>query len=249
MDTRYKFKEVRRFISNLYKDYKSNTGPSKKAKRKCYATTLRLLFMYLWNGISAPFIYPIWYLFRKQITTKIYQGTTWQEINKMIDDNKTAEVKSILKKNGKVLYWLWTYGDLRDPLGLGEIVGYNIPNTFWNRFKENAIRNARFTINFMEFRTGTIVEEGITPIDNRNYAFMHKSSGIGDSPDGIYFEWVKDEDGKWYFIYEDNNQENIFYYGYVGLNHWGRKNGRFEVSYRKTDSSYTKNITPNDNVN
>jgi hypothetical protein len=47
---------------------------------------------------------------------------------------------------------------------------------------------------------------------------MHKSEGIGDSPDGIYFKWMLEtNNGRWGFIYEDNNVENIFYFGNVGL--------------------------------
>ena len=92
----------------------------------------------------------------------------------------------------------------------------------------------------MEFRTGDIIEV-ITVIDNRDFTYMHKSEGIGDSPDGIYFKWMLDTNGRWGFIYEDNNVENIFYFGNTGLL---RKDigldGRFECGYRKTDSSYHK---------
>lgn len=245
MDTRYKFKEIGTFFSNLQKDYENPySSIPRKEKRASYFRMTKLLFMNIWNGITAPFIYPIWYAFRTQITNKIYSDTTWQEINKLIDDNHTDIVKNKLKKNGgNFLYWLWTYGDLRDPLGEGEIINYGIKNNFWNRFKENAIRNVRFTTNFMEFRTGTITKV-ITVIDDRNFNFMHKSEGIGDSPDGIYFKWMLDNYGKWGFIYEDNNENNIFYFGNVGLlrddlNH----NGRFETAYRATDSSYFKDIS------
>jgi hypothetical protein len=240
MDNRFKIIEIRRFFKNLVKDYRSGLGPPKKEKRRGYLRMTKLLFMNIWNGISAPFIYPVWYLFRKSITNKIYKGTSWEEINSLIIDNKTAEVKSILKKNGKFLYWLWTYGDLRDPLGAGELTGQNIKNNFWNRFWENAVRNVRFTINFMEFRTGEIILV-FTAIDNRNFSYMHNSDGIGDSSDGIYFKWMLDTNNRWGFIYEDNNEQNIFYFGNVGLLKKDiGSNGRFEVSYRKTDSSYKK---------
>ena len=195
--------------------------------------------MNIWNGVTAPFIYPIWYLFRVQITNKIYTDTSWEIIGKLIDENKTSLVKSILKKNGgNFLYWLWTYGDLRDPLGAGEITGQPIKNNFWNRYWENAVRNVRFTTNFMEFRTGDITQV-IVVIDERDFSYMHKSSGIGDSPDGIYFKWMLDTNDRWGFIYEDNNVENLFYFGNTGLLKQDiGHNGRFEVGYRKTDSSY-----------
>ena len=240
MDTRLKIKEVRRFFSNLKKDYKSSTIPTKKQKRQAYFRTLKQSFYSVWNAITAPFIYPIWYMFKKTITTKVYQGTSWQEIGQMIKDNKTEQVKTKLKSNGKFLYWLWTYGDLNDPLGNGELQSWAKKNNFWTRFCENAIRNPRFTINFMEFRTGNIVRV-VPVIDTRNFNLMHKSQGIGDSPDGIYFKWMLDENGRWGFIYEDNNVENIFYYGNVGLLYKDIGfNGRFETGYRQTDSSYTK---------
>ena len=42
-------------------------------------------------------------------------------------------------------------------------------------------------------------------------------------------------------VYEDNNKENIFYFGYTGmlLHDLGNSGGRFEISNRLTDSSYT----------
>lgn len=245
MDKRIKFKEVGRFYRNLKTDYKSGKGPSKQDKKRGYLRLVKLLFMNVWNGLTAPIIYPIWYIFKKSITNKIYKGTTWEIINKMIDDNQTEDVKKILKSNGgNFIYWLWTYGDLRDPLGRGELPedGYKgkFKNNFIGRYYENAIRNVRFSTNFMEFRTGIIVEV-VTIIDERDFTYMHKSDGIGDSPDGIYFKWMLDNNGRWGFIYEDNNSDAIFYFGNVGLLKKDiGQNGRFETSYRKTDSSYHK---------
>lgn len=243
MDTRFKFKEVRKFFGNVRVDYKSGSGPSKRDKRKCYARMFKLLMMYVWCGISAPFVYPVWYIFRKHITNKVYKNTTWEIVNKMIQENKTEEVKKLLKSNaGPFYYWLWTYGDLRNPLGAGELTetsyrGNRSKNTFVNRFRENAVRNARFTINFMEFRTGSVVETH-TVMDTRDYSKWHASEGIGSSPNGIWFMWFKDDRGKWGFIYEDNNAENIWYFGYVGLkkNEVIGSNGRFEVSYHASES-------------
>lgn len=240
MDTRFKFREIRKFLKNLRIDYRSGLGPTKKQKVSCYIRTLRMLFMYIWNGLSAPIVYPFWYIFRKKIVSRAYRGTSWQEINKMVEENKTSKVKSIIKNNGKFIYWLWTYGDLRDPLGRGELMDRKT-NTFWNRYWENAFRNCRFTINFMEFRTASIVDSLIV-IDSRNFNYMHVSEGIGNSPDGIFFRWMCDSDNKWSFIYEDNNKENIFYYGYVGMHKPNiiGLNGRFEIGYRKTGSSFKK---------
>ena len=56
------------------------------------------------------------------------------------------------------------------------------------------------------------------------------------------FRWFVDEKDEWYYIYDDNNKDNLFYVGWTGLgkyNTWTQKiediglNGRFEISYRK----------------
>lgn len=240
-------KEIRIFIRNLIKDYRDNSATNiitKKDKKECYFRIVKTLLLMVWSGVSAPFIYPIWYIFRKQITNKIYRGTSWQEIEDLMNKCESELVKKKLKENGGCfLYWLWTYGDAVDPLGRGGMPEWYGKNTFWNRFKYSAIRNPRFNKNYLDFRTGRIVN-AIVVIDYRNFNYMHVSKGIGDSPDGIYFKWMKDHNNKWYFIYEDNNSSNIFYIGYTGLLYKdiGNLGGRFETSYRKTEKSYYKKI-------
>ena len=240
MDSRLKLKEVILFFKTIINTH--NDGlVSKQDKNNCYKTIVKDILMILYNGITTPFIYPIWYLFRKQISDKIYQGTTWQEILKLMDSNQPLMVKDALERNGKFLYWLWTYGDLEDPTGDGGMPESFGANTFWNRFKYSAIRNPRFNYAYLNFRTGLILSEKIV-IDTRNFNIMHKSVGLGDSPDGIYFKWMVDTSNKWYFIYENNNSDNLFYFGYVDLLNLTINNngGRFELSYRQTDSTYTK---------
>jgi len=237
MDTRIKLKEVREFIKALRKDYKSSENGVKQKKRSAILKTIRLTFNQIWGGISAPLIYPIWYIFRKQITNTLYEGTSWEVIHKMVVDNKIKDVKKIVQSKGMFLYWLWTYGDLRDPLGRGELpddgYGGKYKNNFVGRFYENAIRNPRFTINYMDYRTGTIMIIS-TVIDTRNFDVSHSSEGLGSAPSGILFRWMVDESGEWYFIYDDNNKENLFYFGYVGFDKGEiGNNGRFEIGYRK----------------
>ncbi len=240
MDNRLKLSEVRNFFkvmrSNIF--FQDDKIISKQDKIDCCKRIIVNLLKYVWNGLTALFIYPIWYLFRSRITKKIYNGTSWEEIVRLMDLNNTSEVKKKLLANGKFLYWLWTYGDSEDPLGRGGLPN-RYQNTFWKRFYWSAMRNSRFNFNYMEFRTGEIVEV-MTIIDTRNFNYMHKSFGIGDSADGIYFKWMKDNFNKWYFIYEDNNEKNLFYIGYTGLlkKDIGETGGRFETAYRTTDSSY-----------
>lgn len=237
MDTRLKLREVRGFISSLRKDYKSSENGVKQKKKSAILKTVRLTLNQIWGGISAPLIYPIWYIFRKRITNAIYEGTSWEAIHKMVVENKIKDVKLIVQRKGMFLYWLWTYGDLRDPLGRGELpddgYGGKYKNNFVGRFYENAIRNPRFTINYMDYRTGTIMITR-TVIDTRNFDVLHSSEGIGNAPSGILFKWMVDDSGEWYFIYDDNNKENLFYFGYSGLSkHDIGNNGRFEIGYRK----------------
>lgn len=242
--TVYKLTEVRKFLKNAYTDYKYTNKDdklSKLDKKLCYFRIMHNLLTTIWNGITSPFIYPVWYLFRKQITEQVYKGTTWQEISQLMNENKGELVKSKLKVNGKLYFWLWTYGDANDPLGRGGLSKdyLNGKNNFWNRYRFSGWRNARFNINFLDFRTSTIIDS-LVVVDKRNFNYLHKSMGIGDSPDGIYFKWMKDDKDNWHFIYEDNNANQIFYIGYVGLNDLNDKNGRFEIAYRVTDSSYRK---------
>jgi len=237
MDTRIKLKEVRQFIKILRMDYKPSSEDVRAKKRRAINKTIRLTFNQIWGGISAPLIYPIWYIFRKKITNTLYEGTSWQAVHKLVVENKIKDAKLIVQRKGMFLYWLWTYGDLRDPLGRGELpddgYGGKYKNNFIGRFYENAVRNPRFTINYMDYRTGTIVQSH-TVIDTRNFDISHSSEGIGSAPSGILFKWMVDESDEWYFIYDDNNKENLFYFGYSGL---GKedigKNGRFEIGYRK----------------
>lgn len=240
MKNRYTLLEIRRFLKSIKSDYNNSTIPNKSKKRECFIKIIINVFLILWNGITAPFIYPVWFLFKRKITNKIYRNTSWQEIESLISNNSIKIAHKKLKENGSFLYWIWTYGDMLDPLGRGGLPSVQ-KNTFFNRFWFSAIRNPRFNINHMNFRTDNIVSF-TSVIDTKNSNIMHTSEGIGDSPDGIVFRWMKDINEKWYFIYEDSNSQNLLYVGYVGLLKNGTigKSGRFELSYRQTKSTYFK---------
>jgi hypothetical protein len=187
-----------------------------------------------WAKITAPFIYPIWYMFRNKVCEEVYMWLySWIDVKLAVDANLTVFAKHILTRNGKFWYWLWTYGDMEDPLGRGGLPERCGKNTFWNRYKYSALRNPRFNMNYMELRTKKIVDEH-TLLDTRNFDEMNPSPGIGDTPTGKYFALFKDVEGKWYFIYESCNGKSLFYIGWVGLleDPIG-KSGRFEISRRK----------------
>src|ERR1035437_5945181 len=201
MDRRFRLREVKRFIKAIRQDYKSSTNDIKKKKKKSIIKTIGLTLDQIWSGITAPLIYPIWYIFRKSTTSSIYEGTSPEAVHVLVEDNKIDLVKNIVKRKGLFLYWLWTYGDLKDPLGRGELSDTK-KNTFFTRFYENAIRNPRFTINYINYRSGTIVS--VYPvIDTRNYDESYSSDGIGSNPSGILFKWMVDEKDEWYYIYDE----------------------------------------------
>lgn len=235
MDKRIRMKEVKQFISAMSKDYKSSDIMTKKSKRRAILKTVRLTFDQIWSGIMAPLVYPIWYVFRKEITDAVYAGTSWEVVHKLINSDKIEEARQIVSRRGMFIYWLWTFGDLRDPLGRGELPddGYGkYKNNFIGRYYENAIRNPRFTINYMNYRTGPIVETH-TITDTRDYNTTHNSQGLGNQPAGVYFKWYVDDKSEWYYIYNDNNIDTMFYFGYTGLSKDEiGKCGRFEIGYR-----------------
>ena len=131
-------KEIKRFIKTIKLDYKSTKGlPSKKDKQNTYKRILKFIFGLLWNLSSALLIYPIWYIFRKQITKTIYAGTSWEEIEHLMQICEIDQVEKKLKQKGYFLFWLWTYGDCHDPLGRGGMpIDYEDgKNNFYNRYK------------------------------------------------------------------------------------------------------------------
>jgi hypothetical protein len=238
--------EIKKAYKTIRADYQKIGSIRQADKRLCYRRIAINLLWGIWNAISSLFVYPIWYIWRKQITDKIHKGTSWQEIQKLLQKCEIIEVEEKLKKNGKFLFWLWTYGDSDDPYGWGGMPDdYGTKkNNFINRYHWSAIRNPRFNINYMYFRTG-IIEQIIDIIDTRNPKLWHKSYGVSSSEDGIIFRWLRDNNNRWYFIYEENNYTHVFWFGYVGLKRDAiGKHGRFETSYRKTDGSYTGDWHP-----
>ena len=232
--------EIKKAYKDIRADYKKIGVIRQADKRVCYKRMLKNILLLIWGAITSPFIYPIWYIWRKPITNKIHKGTSWQEIEKHMQKCETHLVEEKLKSNSKFLFWLWTYGDCNDPLGWGGMPEdcKSGKNNFWNRYLWSAFRNPRFNINYLYFRTG-VIEKQYDVINSLNWGYWHKSYGIGGNPDGIIFKWVKDNNNKWFFIYENNNSKHMFYFGYVGLYKNGTigEHGRFETSYRKTQSS------------
>jgi len=241
--------EIRKAYKDIKADYRKIGTIRQADKRLCYKRIVMNMLWGIWNAISAPFIYPIWYAFRKIITNKVYKGTSWQEIEAHILKAEIDLAEAKLECNGKFLFWLWTYGDCTDPLGWGGMPSdfKNGKNNFINRFIWSAIRNPRFNINYMYFRTG-IIEEYIDAINTLDWQYWHESFGISGNPDGIILRWFRDNEYKCHFIYENNNDKSMFYFGYVDLykheNGGIGRQGRFETSCRKTQYSYRGDWQP-----
>ena len=67
-------KKLKKMFSGFKSDYKWSYPSMKKRKMRCYRTVAWFTFMSFWNMITAPIFYPIWYIFRKQITKIGYGG-------------------------------------------------------------------------------------------------------------------------------------------------------------------------------
>lgn len=237
-------------ISNMIRALRADISVTKKDKRDCYLRIIKTIFGLLWCNISAPFIYPIWYFNRVTIFDKLYKVNAfstyeekWRFIANLVSQNKIDEVKGYLKQHGYFLYFLWTYGDIDDPCGWGGMPAEYGKNNFWNRFRWSAIRNPRFNYNYIELRT-SLITEAVTVIDTRNESIRHESFGIGSQADGVLFKWMKDVNGRWYFIYQEANDKALWWFGWVGLvrnGDIGRTGGRFELSYRVSERTYINN--------
>lgn len=201
-------------LRDLYLDYKSTPRVVKPYKLNCYRRAFGHFLSTLWSVISAPLIYPIWYIFRERITMKLVN-----------EDVYGADMNAFWR-------WVWTYGDLHDPLGRGGMpLDYrNGENSFINRFWYSAIRNPRFTYNFKYYITKPVQWINTPNIDTRNFENMISSYGIGDSPDGKLLQWFGGS-LYWYFIYENNTKESIYYFGWVDEKKVG-KQCRFEMAHR-----------------
>jgi hypothetical protein len=204
-------------LKDLYRDYKQTSPGLRSYKKACYRRAFGHFLSILWSVISAPFIYPIWYIFREKITR--------MEENERIHGDYAVSM-------GWFWRWVWTYGDLHDPLGWGGMPqDYRSgKNNFVNRYWYSAIRNPRFTYNFIYYLSSIIMWNEAPAIDTRDFTKMIPSYGIGDSPEGKYLVWFG-TGAKWYFLYENNTQDSIFYLGWVGHRQVGSK-ARFEMAHR-----------------
>lgn len=231
---------VRIAISDLFKSSKTTKGTKITTwkKLKSFLKIIKILFMSIFNGLTAPIFYPIWYIFRKRITKYIYEYTTPEEVVSYIDKGDTEMVLWLINRKNPIYYFLWTYGDLVNPIK-GKLPSWAGKPNFINRYKYSAFRNPRFTYNYLFFTTKPIdFDNYVDVVNNRNERILHTSNGIGGNYDGTIYRWYVSTDGKdVYPIYEFGSKEYLFYFGYVDMLTKNKPVGRFETSIRKTLST------------
>jgi len=213
------------FLKDLKGNYNTSPGYIAIARRACYIRAIGHIGSYSWSILTAPLIYPIWYIFRYRLAINIVLSVT------NVPDDMDHIKKQAKKYCNWFTYWLWTYGDLHDPLGRGGMPEdyRNGENSFINRFWYSAIRNPRFTYNFLHYQSEPIINT-VVSLSERDYSVTYKSNGIKDSIKGRYLVWRYDGKGKTYFLYENNTDKSLFYIGWVGLDNNSRS--RFEIGYR-----------------
>lgn len=223
----------------------------RKEKFDCYARYLQLFFKTAYGQISAPLGYLGYYYSRKRITHKLqnfYNEKGLTNIEDIGNDivNGVINIKELKEYLGTFDYNLWLYGDTKQPIengGVPEDYKQSLP-LFWRRWLYSAIRNPRWNAMYVNNYTSRIV--GITtPYDNRLNITTH-NYGTGDTKLGMVLRWVTDEEGKWWFFYENTrktrgNKGKLFYFGIVGLSQiedgeykHGLKPNRFEFSLNRT---------------
>ena len=185
-------------------------------KKKCFKKALfHLLFITIIGTITAPIIWPIFYLRRYKIFDKL----------KVPREDYNTEIP--LRRSKVYLNWfdyiLFLYGDKADPLceklpDFYEKKYSNKPH-FIKWFLFSAIRNVMFNYRYRYLTTKHYIEKE-SPIyriiDTRTDEIVH-SDGISPLRKGKFLFWRYDNKGNPYFSYEHVSDKWIFYFGYTGL--------------------------------
>ena len=219
---------------------------------KTILKVINYLFQYLVSGITAPIMYPVWYLFRNKIKDIL-------DIEEATRLRKTTPelVKDYIISNTNIwVYWLWLYGEnnyktgdmsptwllinrgfsKEDQLLLTQefkdkILEEECYNNFWYRYRWSALRNPRYNYNYLYYKSG-VIKFNLIVLDNRTDETV-PMVGFGDPRIGTYYAKLRDEDKKEYFIYEKTTKWYHFSFGWSGLmNNPIDKRGTFGTTFR-----------------
>ncbi|MBO6117169.1 MAG: hypothetical protein J6P44_01355 [Bacteroidales bacterium] len=234
----------------LWTDFKeSDVG--REEKMACYARYTGLFFKTLYSQVTAPVGYIGYYMFRKQITSRLeefYKQHGLEDIENVGRDIASGKIDKQELKNsmGAGYYNLWLYGDTTDPLITGGVPEDYKPQLpmFWRRWFYGGVRNPRWNATYINNYSADVTAV-VTTYDTRVQTVTH-NYGTSDTRLGTWLRWYVDKDGKWWFFYEktkrtNKNKGKLFYFGAVGLGSKddgfykdGIKQGRFEFSLNRT---------------
>ncbi|MBQ7984518.1 MAG: hypothetical protein IJ250_02645 [Bacteroidales bacterium] len=238
-------------LKTLWQDY-FQSKENRKEKRACYVRYGQLFLKTIYSQVSGPIGYVGYYLNRKKITARLenfYSENNLGDIENIGKDIANGKVDKQCIKNclGAWYYKLWLYGDTRSPVENGGVPddykpGYSM---FVRRWFYSGVRNPRWNATYINDYSDTIVELQ-TVYDTRTDVNTH-NYGTGDTKLGTVLRWYTDNEGKWWFFYEnirptEPKKGKLFYFGAVGLGTKtdgkystnASKRGRFEFSLNRT---------------
>lgn len=214
----------------------------KKKKRKCYMRFIYLFCRFFVYLITAPILYPIWYIFKSKIAWKLYRnfpisnyeeiyGYSYSKFNewlniqihyRLCDINKLkCEIKSSLSL---IEYQLWLYGDIYNVESDGGIpANYksHIKNTFIRRWCYSGFRNPKFNSVYLNFYAKSCIIELKTVYDSRTNQ-VAKNYGTAYTRVGQILRWYVTDNGELWYIWDSTYKSRIFnwrlfYFGGVCL--------------------------------
>ncbi len=235
-------------IKVLWKDY-FESKENRKEKRDCYARYTKLFIETLYGQITAPFCYVGYYLCRKKITnklTELYKEKNLENIENIGKDitNGVIDKEEIKECLGNGYYKLWLYGDTDNPVedgGVPQSYKSNLP-MFIRRWFYSGVRNPRWNATYINNYSANI-KKITTSIDKRTNTNTH-NFGTSDTRLGTWLRWYVDEEGKWWFLYEDTkrtkeNEGKLFYFGAVGLGN--KEDGAYKNEVQKCRFEFSLN--------
>ena len=223
-------------LSDILK-YLITNGNKKEWKSFLYAF-FQITFVTIFGTLTAPIFWPIYYILRFHLFTKIQLPTC-----RVTDDIDTNLYFKKAKNNLNWFeYFILMYGDKYSPL-CNKLPDFFLEkhknkSWFWKYFIFSAIRNPFFNYHYAHMITKNEVKSVSNIkiiIDNRTNQIID-SDGITSFKSGKYFFWREDKEGNPYFCYRNNTNKYLFYVEYCGLENlygYDELNCRLEISIRK----------------